>query len=72
MVPHAVFRAVVKRASFSAMTSLLYLGSVKFLPIGVVNALFNTNPIMTFFVEAIYYRKVTILRYRLQCAFTTC
>lgn len=54
-----VFRGIVKRALASAITVILYLSSIKFVPIGIANALFNTTPIMTFFVETIYYRKVT-------------
>ena len=53
-----VFKAILKRALASAITMTMYLSSVKYIPIGVANALFNTTPIMTFFIEAIYYKKV--------------
>lgn len=53
-----VFKAIIKRSLASATTVLMYLGSVKYIPIGVANALFNTSPIMTFFIELVYYKKV--------------
>jgi hypothetical protein len=53
-----VFRAIIKRATFSALTLIMYLGSVKFLPLGIINSLFNTIPIMTFFLDIFYYKKV--------------
>lgn len=53
-----VFRAILKRALASAITMTMYLSSVKYIPIGVANALFNTTPIMTFFIEAVTHKKV--------------
>lgn len=48
----------MKRATFSTLTLIMYLGSIKYLPIGIVNSLFNTMPIMTFFLDYLYYKKV--------------
>ena len=54
----ALFRLLVKRAIVSMLTVCLFLGSIKNLPLGVANTLFNTGPIMTIFVENIIFKKV--------------
>jgi len=48
--PNSVFIALVKRSLYGSITLSLYLGSIKYLPVGIVNALFNTMPIMSFFI----------------------
>lgn len=53
------FRALIKRSIAGSLTLTMYLGSIKYIPVGIANALFNTMPIMTFFIEAFYYKKVS-------------
>lgn len=41
---------LIKRSVISFITVALYSTSIKYIPIGIANALHNTNPIMTFFI----------------------
>jgi drug/metabolite transporter (DMT)-like permease len=50
--------SLLRRSIAGAMTLILYLGSLKYIPLGVATALFNTMPIMTYFIEVFYLRKV--------------
>jgi hypothetical protein len=65
----SAFIALLKRAGAASLTLILYLGSLKFIPIGIANALFNTMPIMTFFIEVFYFKKVpnSPTNYRQKC-----
>lgn len=55
---YLVYKSLVKRALASSVTVVMFLGSIQYLPIGIVNSLYNTSPIMTFFIEVFYYKKV--------------
>lgn len=48
----------------SGFSVALYIGSIKYLPIGIANALQNTSPIIAFFIEIFYYKKVNISSFR--------
>ena len=50
---------VIKRSAINCVSVVLYISSVKYIPIGIANALHNTSPIMAFFIEIFYYRNVT-------------
>lgn len=56
-----VFRMLVKRSIVNYIGVTLYICSVKYMPLGIANALHNTSPIMAFFIELCYYKKVCFL-----------
>lgn len=48
----------MKRSLVSFIAVILQMSALKYVPIGIANALINTSPIMTFFIEIFYYKKV--------------
>lgn len=58
LIVYVALVVLTKRSLAGSLTLTMYLGSVKYIPVGIANALFNTMPIMTFFIEAVYYKKV--------------
>ena len=48
----------------SSIVVTLYLGSLRYVPIGVLNTLFNTAPIFIIFTEALIMKKVNHILYR--------
>lgn len=51
---------VIKRAVTSCVALACFLGSLKYIPIGVANALQNTSPIFAFFIDVVYYKRVPV------------
>jgi drug/metabolite transporter (DMT)-like permease len=52
-----VFSMLFKRSILSSVALTCFIGSIPYLPIGIVNSLFNTGPIIIHFLEAVYYKK---------------
>jgi drug/metabolite transporter (DMT)-like permease len=41
---------LIIRSLITFVTVALYISAIKYIPIGIANALHNTSPIMTFFI----------------------
>ena len=50
------FRMLMKRSIFSSLALVSFLGSLPFVPMSIVNSLFNISPIIIYFVEAYNYK----------------
>lgn len=48
---------LMKRSVFSTSALTTFMSTVAYIPIGIANSLFNTGPIIIYFLEAFYYRK---------------
>ena len=51
-------KLLIKRSIASTITMTLYMAPIQFIHIGVAATLFNTGPLMGFFIEALYYKTV--------------
>ena len=47
---------MMKRLFWNAVAINSFLNSLKYIDISVCNALLNTSPVLTFFVEAVFYK----------------
>lgn len=52
------FSLLLKRSIVSFIAVFLQMSALKYVPIGIANALQNTSPIMAFFIEIVYYKKI--------------
>lgn len=50
----STYRLLLKRAVFSTGALTTFMFAVAYIPIGIANALFNTGPIIIYFVEAYF------------------
>jgi drug/metabolite transporter (DMT)-like permease len=53
------FTLMMKRLFWNAISINCFLSSLKYVPISIANALLNTTPVLTFFVEAAYYKVIS-------------
>ena len=47
-----LFRMIVKRSFYTSVALICFLGSTPFIPIAIVNSLYNVGPILIFFIES--------------------
>ena len=64
MVVHEdkAFSMLICRSMASAATVMLVFISSAYIPIGVANTLYNSNPIFIFFIESYYYKTIKLNR----------
>ena len=47
---------MMKRLFWNAVSINCFLNSLKYIDLSIGNALLNTTPVLTFFVEAVFYK----------------
>ena len=52
------FGLAFKRAIFSTFAMALFMSSNRFIPIGIAITLFNTGPLMSVFIDAVFLKRV--------------